>query len=57
MKTIIEITVEGFGNAVISENEESYFVDLRTGLGEAEYPKSDFTLEQAIDDQVNMKFE
>lgn len=57
MKTIIEITVEGFENAVISENAESYFVDLRTGLGEAEYPKSDFTLEQAIDDQVNMKFE
>lgn len=57
MKTIIEETVEGFENAILSENEESYFVDLRTGMGEAEYPKCDFTLEQAIDDQVNMKFE
>lgn len=57
MKTIIEITVEGFENAIISENEESYFVDLRTGLGEAEYPKHDFTLEQAIKDQVEWKME
>lgn len=57
MKTIIEITVEGFENAIISENEESYFIDLRTGMGEAEYPKCDFTLETAIEDQINMKFE
>lgn len=57
MKTNIEKTVEGFENAIISESEESYFVDLRTGLGEAEYPKCDFTLEQAIEDQINMKFE
>ena len=49
MKTIIEKKVEGFENAIISENEESWFVDLRTGLGEAEYPKCDFTLEQAIE--------
>lgn len=57
MKTNIDKTVDGFANAVISENEESYFVDLGTGLGEAEYPKSDFTLDQAIEDQVNMKLE
>lgn len=57
MKTNIEKTVEGFENAIICENEESWFVDLRTGLGEAEYPKCDFTLEQAIEDQINMKFE
>lgn len=57
MKTIIEKTVEGFENAIISENEESWFVDLRTGLGEAEYPKCDYTLDQAIDDQVNWRME
>lgn len=57
MKTIIEKTVEGFEYAIISENEESYFIDLHTGLGEAEYPKCDFTLDEAIADQVNMKFE
>ena len=57
MKTNIDKTVDGFAKAVISENEESYFIDLGTGLGEAEYPKSDFTLDQAIEDQVNMKLE
>lgn len=56
MKKIIEKEIEGY-NAIISENEESYFIDLHTGLGEAEYPKKDFSLDQAIDDQVNMKFE
>lgn len=57
MKTIIEITVEGFENATISEDEESWFIDLGTGLGEAEYPKCDFTLDQAIEDQINWKME
>lgn len=57
MKTMIETTVKGFENAIISENEESYFIDLRTGMGEAEYPKCDFTLDQAIEDQANIKFE
>lgn len=57
MKTIIEKTVEGFSNAIISENEESWFVDLRTGLGEGEYPKNSFTLDEAIEDQINLKIE
>lgn len=57
MKNIIERTVEGCENAIISENEDSWFVDLRTGLGEAEYPKEDFTLDEAIEDQVNWKME
>lgn len=57
MKTTIEKKVEGFENAIISENEESWFVDLRTGLGEAEYSKCDFTLDQAIEDQINWKME
>ncbi|MFR6000150.1 MAG: hypothetical protein ACLUH6_22025 [Bacteroides faecis] len=57
MKTTIEKTVKGFENAIISENEESWFVDLRTGLGEVEYPKCDFTLDQAIEDQINWKME
>lgn len=56
-KSVIEISVEGFENAIIRENKKSYFVDLRTGMGEAEYPKFDWTLEQAIADQVNYKIE
>lgn len=57
MKITIEKIVEGFENAIISESEESWFVDLRTGLGEAEYPKCDYTLDQAIEDQVNWRVE
>lgn len=57
MKTIIEKTVEEFEYAIISENEKSWFVDLGTGLGEGEYPKCDFTLDEAIADQVNWKLE
>lgn len=56
MKTIIEKTIKGFESAIISENETSWFIDLKTGLGEAEYPKEGFTLEEAIEDQVNLKF-
>ena len=56
-RIIIDKKIDGYDYAIISENNESYFVDLGTGLGEAEYPKSDFTLDEAIEDQVNMKLE
>lgn len=39
------------------ETEESWFVDCENGLGEAEYPKSQFTLKEAIEDQKNMTIE
>lgn len=35
----------------VKENESSYFLDFHTGAGEAEYPKADWTLEAALDDQ------
>lgn len=54
MKTEIDMYIDGFSDAIISENEESWFVDLRLGFGEGEYPKADFTLEEAINDQINM---
>lgn len=54
MKTTLDFTVDCSENAIISENNESWFVDLSTGMGEAEYPKADFTLEQAIEEQINM---
>lgn len=57
MKTIIEKTVAGFESAILYENEESWFIDLNTGLGEAEYPKEGFSLDEAISDQINLKFE
>lgn len=57
VKTNIDKEVDGFENAVISEDEESYFVDLGTGLGEAEYPKCNWSLDQAIQDQTSWRVE
>ena len=56
-ETVLDIHVEGFENAVISEDNNYYYVDLRTGLGKAEYPKDSFTLEEAIRDQREYKLE
>lgn len=50
MKTV-NATIAGFPHAVITEDEKSFYIDLRTGLGVAEYPKCDFTLEQAIENE------
>ena len=56
-KTEIDQKVDGYNNATISENHESWFVDLGLGLGEAEYYKSDWTLEEAIQDQIDLRLE
>ena len=53
----LDIQVEGFENAIISEDENNWYVDLRTGLGEAIYPKDSFTLEEAIKDQIEWRVE
>ncbi len=38
-------------NISIHEDKDYWYVDFNTGLGEGMYPKADFTLEQAIEDQ------
>lgn len=38
----------------ITEDSEYYHIDFCTGLGEAHYLKSDWTLEEAIKDQADM---
>lgn len=38
-------------NIKISEDRGFWYVDFRTGLGTCAYPKSDFTLDEAIKDQ------
>ena len=38
----------------ITEDSEYYHIDFRTGLGEAHYLKSDWTLEEALKDQAEM---
>ena len=35
----------------VLEDEENWYVDFQSGLGEGIYPKDDFTLEEAIEDQ------
>lgn len=57
MRTKIEITVKNFPAAVISEDQKNWYVDLRTGNGEAIHPKVDWTLDDAINEQVNWKVE
>ena len=45
-----------YGNYLvnITEDSEYYHIDFRTGLGEAHYLKSDWTLEEALKDQAEM---
>lgn len=40
--------------ADVREDTENYYIDLKTGLGEGVYPKADFTLERALDDQCGI---
>lgn len=54
MKTKIEVSIEKFENAVIFEDSENIYIDLKTGLQEAIYPKESFTINEAIEDQVNL---
>lgn len=57
MKTKIEMTIKGHESAEISQDEQNYYIDLRTGLGESIYPKNAYSLEDAIEDAVNMRIE
>lgn len=57
MKTGIDVHINGYENAIISEDEKYYYIDLRTGMGEALYCKDDFTLDEAINEEINFKFE
>lgn len=38
----------------VKEDEENYYINFNTGLGEAIYPKSDWTLEKAPYDQEHV---
>lgn len=38
----------------VREDGENLYVDFNTGLGDGVYPKSDWTLEKAIEDQANI---
>ena len=57
MKTKIEVQVTGFPNATVYQDNENYYIDLKTGLGESIYPKDQFTQEEAISEVINWKME
>lgn len=38
----------------VREDREDFYVNFNTGLGDGVYPKSDWTLEKAIEDQANI---
>lgn len=38
----------------VREDSDNFYVDFNTGLGEGIYPKEDWTLEKAIEDQENI---
>lgn len=48
-----EIQYAGY-NVIVKEDSENYYIDFRTGLGEGIYPKSDWTLDKALEDQANI---
>ena len=41
-------------NVRVREDFDNYYIDFRTGLGEGIYLKSDWTLEEALNDQYNI---
>lgn len=48
-----ELNYKGY-NVSVKEDDTYYHIDFNTGLGEAIYPKEDFTLEAALEDQANI---
>lgn len=48
-----EIEYAGY-SVIVKEDAENFYIDFRTGLGEGIYPKSDWTLEAALNDQANI---
>ena len=48
-----EITYKGY-DVKTSEDNDYWYVDFRTGAGEALYPKTDWTLEEALEDQYRL---
>lgn len=52
--TYMDDVTASIPNAVVTEDSEYYFIDLKYGVGVGFYPKSDWTLEDAIEDQKNV---
>lgn len=57
VKTPLTIDLDEYPYAVAFETSTNYILDLKSGMGEAEYPKDQFSLDEAIADQVSMNIE
>ena len=55
-KNIEDYEVRGYKGMDVytREDRHNYYVDFNCGLGEGIYPKSEWTLEEAIEDQYNI---
>lgn len=50
-RDLIATVVETANRAIeVREDEENWYIDLKTGLGFGQYPKADFTLEEVLSD-------
>lgn len=47
------INYEGY-NVTVKEDDNNYYIDFNTGLGEGIYPKEDWTLGNALYDQAHV---
>ena len=57
VRTPLTIDIDEYPYAVAFETSTSYILDFKTGMGEANYPKSQFSLDEAIADQASMNIE
>lgn len=48
-----ELNYKGY-EVTVKEDEKNYYINFNTGLGDGIYPKSDWTLEKALEDQLNL---
>lgn len=48
-----QIEYEGY-NVTVSEDSSFYYIDFNSGAGEAMYEKADWTLDDALKDQLNL---
>lgn len=48
-----QIEYEGY-NVTVSEDSSFYYIDFNSGAGEAVYEKADWTLDDALKDQLNL---
>lgn len=54
MKNYTSIQIEEFPNAYVYEEDGNYHVNLNNGCGEGVYPTPDWTIDEAVNDQLQL---